>query len=783
MADSDSKPRVALLGAREADVEIFAELQRQDRVHLVAVYDPDPTAPGLALAEISGVRAGADTATRDCLANAEIIVLPTQRLAYQAAIDWCSGLRAELIGGAEARRRWGGAVSAAAAPPGDAVALTTRLAELEQSCARLEALDELGEWMLEACMRAIGATGGSLQLVAAQTEELYLLAARGLSEDVMRHARHPLGEPISGLAAVMRTAQLLHGEQAGRVSTQRGAVSSAVCVPLLTSNGVLVGVLNVSSTVPGRRFDNEDLEDLSQAAPRMAALLEHARRSIPITTPPQATFMATLADLGAKTPDPATAFMTLTREICRLFDAESANMYMATDEGEWLQLASHAGTTPASPASRALASRAFLQREWVHVAEQESSSFAPGTDLIAAAVERALSPVGTDPLRSSVYVPLVGTVPVGVLRVVFTRLATAEAFTLHGPSVVGQLALYVEARIRQRQLEARLGRSARLTRVMPQLQEAAAQGALDPYLVREAALLLGAERAMLRHVDEARRTYSRPITHGIPDTSAESWRTVDARITESTLQNRHADLRTTQSVASERLDQAPRTRSFVSVPIQQQDRIVAVLNVYDKLPHDPLEGTAFSPFDRDLLESLGSVAAALWLQPAAPERPALAAETALQPSISSEIVAPAPPEQLPVLDIESKRLREELHREIARAQRHQRQLGIALLHVQGLDRLVADERDRMAAQIDGLLRDYVRSSDLVGWYGPDRVMIVSPEADASGHELETRVRALLAEKLPLSAAMRLVVRLGTSSYPNDGDDASLLLQAAVARLS
>ncbi len=775
MADSVSKPRVALLGAREADIEIFAELQRQDRVHLVAVYDPDPTAPGLALAEISGVRAGADTMARDRLASAEIIVLPTQRLAYQAAIDWCSGLRAELIGGAEARKRWGGALGVSPAPQGDAITLTARLAELEQACTRLEVLDELGEWLLEACMRAVGATGGSLQLLAADTEELYLLAARGLAEDVLRHARHPLGEPISGLAAVMRSAQLLHGDQPGRVPTQRGAVSSAVCVPLVTSSGGLVGVLNVSSTVPGRRFGSQDLEDLRQAAPRMAALLERARRFTTTSTSPQVHFIATLAELGAKTPDPATAFVALTREICRLFDAESASIHVATDEGEWLQLASasEAGIT-APPASRALASRAFLERQWVHVAEQESSVVAPGTDLIAAAVERALSPVDTNPLRSSVYVPLVGTLPVGVLRVVFARLATAEAFAVHGPPVVCQLALYVEARVRQRQLEARLGRSARLTRALPQLQEAAAQGTLDTFLVREAALLVGAERAMLRHVDEVRRTYSRPIAHGIPDTSAEAWRTVDARVTETTLQNRRVDLRTTQSVASERLDQAPRTRSFVSVPIQQQDRIVAVLNVYDKLPHDPLEGAAFSPFDRELLESLGNVAAALWLRPAAPERPALGAKTP---------AAPAPPAALPVLELESKRLREELHREIARAQRHQRQLGIALLHVQGLDRLAEPERERIASQIDGLLRDYVRSSDLVGWYGPDRVMIVSPEADASGHELETRVRALLVDKLPQATATRLAVRLGTSSYPNDGDDAALLLQAAVARLS
>ena len=45
----EPRPRVALLGAREEEIELLAELHRHSRVELAAVYDPDPHAPGLAV--------------------------------------------------------------------------------------------------------------------------------------------------------------------------------------------------------------------------------------------------------------------------------------------------------------------------------------------------------------------------------------------------------------------------------------------------------------------------------------------------------------------------------------------------------------------------------------------------------------------------------------------------------------------------------------------------------------------------------------------------------------
>ncbi|UCE03231.1 MAG: GAF domain-containing protein [Candidatus Latescibacterota bacterium] len=809
MSEATHKPRVALLGAREDEIELLAELHRQDRVGLVAVYDPDPHATGLALAQIVGVASGSDAAARETFAEADFVVLPSNRLAYAEAIEWCSGLRAELVGVEEARRRWGSSTT----PPGGTPEAHTRLRELESASARLGSSEELAEWFLDTAMHAVGATGGSLQILAPDTSELYLLAARGLSEQVVHTSRHPLGEPISGLTAAMQTTQVLHGERAGRIPTQRGRVSSALSVPLVADDDVVIGVLNVSSTVEGRRFDEEDAERLRQLGPSAAHLLRrahafesrlHRRNDVRI--------LETLRELEQRGADFSTSLQMLSQKLCTVFDAESVVLHLSTSDGDWMELATaeRSGGGGRMTSSRTAAARAFAQRQWLHLVDAptvQAETDATETDEITAMVERALEPVPDSAATySSVYAPLVGTSPVGVLAASFRRLSAAERFRQHGEPTLRQVALYVETRVREQRLEARLSAAARLAHAAPRLLDARARDQLDAMLVREAALLVSAERASLRHVDEERRTYSRPCMHGVPEAGAEEWRKLDARVTEATLQRREARITTTLHEEGARLEDPVAYRSFASLPVVHEDRLLAVLNVYDKLPDPALGAHAFSEFDRELLASLAATAARLLAAPtAAPEIPsgvgrARAGEvTAQTDSPLRERTPESPPKQATAgapaatvatvavsrssatLELDSVRLREELRREIARAERHQRELGVSLLHVKGLRELGDAEQLRLLETISQLVHEYVRAGDLVGWYGPDRLMIVSPEADAGAGELEQRLRELLGEELSTAEA-HIEVRVGSSSFPDDGDNASTLLQVAAARL-
>jgi GAF domain-containing protein len=761
---------VALLGARDEELELLAELHRNSRADLVGVYDPDPNAAGLTLAEIVGVPAGSDLAARDRLAESDFVVLPTNRGAFHRAIEWCSGLRAEMVGLDEARRRWG-SVPAVDPPEGG---LDARMRELDAASARLTSLATLGEWLLDTALRAVGATGGSLQLVSPDTSELYLLAARGLAEDVMRTSRHPVGEPISGLVAAMRTPQLLHGDHPARGPGQRGRVSSAISVPLLAEE-TLVGVLNVSSTAAGHRFGESELDQLQRLGPTFANLLERARVFQNGVHSSDATeLLEVLHSLDAQGGDLAATLAGLCRNLCARIDADWLAIFLATEEGEWLRLgeAQHDPKAPRATCSRNSASTAFVQRRWLHVVEppaQPPSGPDGAEESMAAVVDRAFDTLtAAGGALSTVYAPLVGVAPVGVLAAGFTTPAAAAAFLRSGEASVGQVALYVESRVRELHLRSRLERTTRLARLLPTLLEVASQNRLEAVLVREAAELVSAERALLRHVDEDRRTYSRPTLHGVPEANAEAWRALDTHVTESTLQRREVQLTSTLRNESDRLDQAPAYRSLVSVPIFQGERLVAVLNVYDKVPRHLLDGPAFTEFDRELLEVLGRAAASLLHTtpvPAAPTAPAGTNGPLAQPLADSY------------------RLREELRRELARALRHNRQLGVSILQFKGLRELPESTRHRLLPEILGVLQDYVRRGDLVGWYAPDRLLIVSPESEPRNQELEARIRQLLSgERMTREGWLGLDVRMGTSCYPDDGDDPSTLLQAAVARL-
>jgi GAF domain-containing protein len=787
-----NKPRVALLGAREDEIELLAELHRHSQVELTAVYDPDPHAPGLAVAEIAGVPAGSDLEARQRLDQAEFVVLPSNRMAFHEAIDWCSGLHGDLIGLDEARRRWGGAGSAGSGSPLPAAA---RIEEMDDAGARLASRSELGEWFLDIAMRAVGASGGSLQLLAPETQELYLLAARGLSEDVVRNARHPLGEPISGLTAGMSTSQMLHGEQHSLSHGQRGALSSAMSVPLRTAQGTVIGVLNVSTTVRGKRFEASDLAQLEALGPHAARLLSRAHQFEFAAQRRDSQLFDTLRKLEEGGAELGASLRTLCNELRGRVDADSIVLYLTTEDGNWLQIAFDVGKSAQSaPARRSAAARACVERKWLHLVEYPSGEVfsredvpREPEDLIDAAVERALAAIPDDaPSVSCVYAPLLGTTPVGVLAATFSSLRRADAFVRHGDATLRNIALYLETRLRERRTRRQLELSAHLSHALPNLLEARARGELEAVVVREAAQLASARRAILRHVDEQRRTYSRPVVHGVPEAVLDIWRKLDAQVTERTLERRSVEATTSLREENDDLNETADHRSLISVPVLQGGQLVAVLNVYDKVSQDPLEGRSFSEFDCGLLEDLARSAAPLFVSAAPEPAPGVEAGAddvgASQQGGALAKNAGAGRGRRSPLQTDSVRLRAELKREVARAQRHQRDLGVSLMHIKGLHELSEDSRHDLLVEVMRLVRLYTRRSDLVGWYGPDRLMVVSPESDPGGRELELRLRRLLRESAPPDAGAELVVRVGSSSYPDDGEDATVLLQTAASRL-
>ena len=630
---TEQKTRVAMLGVRETEVELLAELRRNPRVELVGVYDPDPHAVGQTIAELLGVPNGSDTTARDRLVAAAVVVLPTDRYAVRAELQWCSGLRSELVSVEQARSRWG---STRNAPASDRLPAADVLLEgLEATLGRLGSPEELCGWLVDVAIHAVGGTGGSLQVLSRTTSTLYLVAARGLSEQTLHHSRRAVGEPIAGVAAATARTQIVQGRHPANTAGERGALESGLSVPLAGADGNVVGVINVSSTVPGRSFGKADAACLEGMAPRLALLLQHALDASP-AAPPRAreSLMQGVRAAEAR----GEALQQVIAHVCHRLrqdaDAENVALYLATEDGEWRLLCSldHSGVHR-HLAQRDAAVRAFLENRWVQLVETTLPTVEPipPQDPIDAAVDVAIQADPELALRSCVYAPLVGTRPAGVLAVEFRQLATAERFLRRARGSLESLALFLEARVGEHRARTRIDALAHLVRGLPVLFETADRDTFAANVLALAAELVGAHQMVFRRVDERRRTFSPPAVRGIPDNELPDWYRFDSRVTANLLHRRASQLITALGEEQTHIDEPAQVSSLVSVPVWHGEAIVAVLTAYNKTPRHLLDDLAFNAADRDLLEDLACIVAA-----------ALARQS-MTPLPASENAAEAPP--------------------------------------------------------------------------------------------------------------------------------------------
>jgi len=787
--------RVGILGAGPRELELMLELQGSERVQLVGIYDPDPLAPGLALAEILGVPYGSDTDALERLAEATAVALPSDRRALEQAVRWAGGLRADLVSIAEAQRLWGAARPDPAATPNgvepEGPAATERLLQdAVDVSARLQDRSELADWLLGLAMRAVGANGGSIQLLAAETSELYLVAARGLSERLVRLGRHRVGDGISGTVAATRAPQVVLGTKPGRLPRERGDIHASVSVPLEDGGG-LVGVLNVSTTAAAKQFGATHLHTLERLGPRLARLLraaDHATPAVPRLDLPRLVRRFEAESLGL-----TERLLVLCDHLREVLGADTAMLYLATEDGAWLRVAGLGGAAPAAlpGVRRSALDTALVENRWLHQAVPAASGVPE--DPIASAVERALDS-GT-PARSHVYVPLAEMEPLGVVFLEFAALQTAERALGDGTMAVEQLAFAIEAQLRDHREHERVGRLAELARGLRRLLDIPPGEALDTALAAECARLVSGRRALVRRVDEQQHTYSRPATYGVPAEAADRWRAVDARITEQTLHTRQAVLSTiTDETDAE--TPAPCHCSLLSVPLFHGERIVGLVNVFEKQARDCLDTDTFTRFDRELLAGFALVVARFlsgreapsprsapsadrFATPPVAERAAARLADAVRPGSEALAVAlPSPGRAAAAVDLQSA-----LEAELALAAAERRSVGVWVLQFDGLERL-GGESDAARTHLAATVRLGLRTADRAEWTSAEELAILAPDTAPGEPSLSERLLALLRPQLArlgreLEAGVEL--RIGASAFPQDGRDVNGLLAAAAAR--
>ncbi len=123
-------------------------------------------------------------------------------------------------------------------------------------------LDTALDAILDAALRLLDADEGSIQLVDPASQELWIAAARGIPEQLMRSTRVPVGHGVSGRVAQAGTPLLLTSAVdvqrfSGFIAKER-RIHGAICVPL-RARGAVIGVLNFDLMKPGRTFSDHDL--------------------------------------------------------------------------------------------------------------------------------------------------------------------------------------------------------------------------------------------------------------------------------------------------------------------------------------------------------------------------------------------------------------------------------------------------------------------------------------------------------------------------------------------
>ncbi len=140
-------------------------------------------------------------------------------------------------------------------------------------------LDELLDIALEQSMLAVEADTGSLMLINEETSRLEIAASHGLDPRLTETTRQQVGTSVAGWVAQHGESVLVtnaHTDPRFNMPFYRDNITSAASVPLRCKSEI-IGVLNVNTINPERKFDERDLELLEIVANELAVAIENAR--------------------------------------------------------------------------------------------------------------------------------------------------------------------------------------------------------------------------------------------------------------------------------------------------------------------------------------------------------------------------------------------------------------------------------------------------------------------------------------------------------------------------
>jgi diguanylate cyclase (GGDEF)-like protein len=211
-----------------------------------------------------------------------------------------------------------------------------------------------------------------------------------------------------------------------------------------------------------------------------------------------------------------------------------------------------------------------------------------------------------------------------------------------------------------------------------------------------------------------------------------------------------------------------KTRSFVSVPLKIDDRIIGVLNLSDKT-----SGEVFDEEDLKLIQSFATHAAIVMERNVFYNR----AEELKKLTITDSLTGL----------LNRRYLNERLKDEVARSERYGHTLSLLMLDLDGFkycnDTFGHLFGDKTLKEIADTLLNTVRSMDIVARYGGDEFMVILPETgEALAIDIAERLRnnveknAVLPPDASGQGQQTLTSSIGIACYPGHGKTIDLLLE-------
>lgn len=755
--------KIAILGGGEEELNVLSEFHRTPGVSIVGVYDHDPRAVALEIAEIIGIPRFSDDRFLPAFLKADYVIVTGKRGLFEREIGLLKKERKRIINPAEAVNHFtpvGREKEDASKRPWPA-----HLEEALQYMNRITDRERLLRWLLEISVRAVEASSGSIMLYSEETNELYIGYANGLTNEIVEKTRQKLGYGIAGQVACSREPRLISelvDEPLYREGRDREEILSAISAPIV-HDGKLLGVLNVSTNKEEKLLTKADVDTITLLAEQIAPILDqhlqidaHEIRELEFQI---RTFLETLFHNRIGFHE---KFTLLSRFIADKLDADTVAIYTATDEGDWLILGGSdqqipiAAESPRIHCNKGSLARAYVQGEEILMTEASRES-----GLTLKTGEGAIS---------SIYIPLIHNEPLGVLVVEFSQLNALQRFFRLKDALKFQVGFFTYSQIHEMRQSRRLESLEELSSLAPALVTIED---LPAKLSRLPALLSTLIKASMGSLHYESPEHRESVYFQFPDDEEEKRKRIayDSEILGNVLSLWEPVIVSYLSVDVAMLEKPPLYRSVIGYPLHRSDDVRVVYIGYDKMPSTSLDSSIFGEHEMDLIQRVEGILAPILLRGDVKKK-------SDQPLTFAEL-----------LRYNQKLLLERMNEEIERAERYHHGFIVTICVINGLEGLFKENYQAALSLINEIsmgIRRQVRKTDFFSWIEPSVFAVLSVEGYQRMGFLEGRVTSFIIEKLKekgLYDPHAFYPANGYAIFPGQSETAADLIKEARSKIA